>query len=222
MRDRRRVGAAGARDRRQPLPARGPAAAGVPRVRLGRRRRRDGRPASTNVKVAGRVSDLRDAVDARRHGPDRDRPHPLGDPRRADRRERPPAPRRRRPHRGRPQRHRRERRGTARQADRRRRRAGRPTPTPRCSPTWSPGRPDAGAVTLEHAVRADARPGRGHVRARRARPRPPGRSSSSPATAARSSLGLGDDATLRRLRRRRRSSATPSGSATWTTARSSP
>ena len=74
-------------------------------------------------KVKGRVRDLAAALPARFTGGLGHRPHPLGHPRRADRRQRPPALSTRRAHRGRAQRHHRERRRAARQARGRRRRS---------------------------------------------------------------------------------------------------
>ncbi len=92
-----------------------PEAAGVPRVRL-RRASLSSRTAHlATAKRAGKLVNLETALEcraaARRDG--RHRPHPLGDPRRSQRPQRAPAPRRQRPGGRHPQRDHRELRGVA-------------------------------------------------------------------------------------------------------------
>ena len=117
--------------------------------RRARQHRDQGRQAGRPGARPGRAA----AEAVRRQG--RHRPHPLGDPRPGQRRQRAPAHRRQGPGRGRAQRDHRQRRGAAAAAGRRRRRAGRATPTPRCSPTWSRR---SEADTLEGKVARGARP----------------------------------------------------------------
>ncbi len=140
---RRRAAGPGRRDR-------GPAPPGVPRLRLRRHRagrHRDGVLIASD-KRAGQARQPREgdrgvpaaAVD------DRHRAHPLGHPRRPERRQRPPAPRARAPGRGGAQRHHRELRPAARRARARRATTCSPRPTPRsprtCSRTRSLAGPD--------------------------------------------------------------------------------
>ena len=116
------------------------AAARVPRLRLGGRRRRPrrrGRPAPQR----------RQAVEPRGRHPHRPahrrlrrRPHALGDARPADRGERAPAPRLHRQDRRRPQRHHRELSRSEAGAAARRATSSSPRPTPRSSRTWSSAR----------------------------------------------------------------------------------
>src|SRR5258707_842761 len=113
-----RGGAAGGRAR-----ARGPAAARVPRVRLGRARADRGRP---DRGPQSRREDQRAREGAGREAsrrPHGDCPHPLGHARRAQHRERPPAHRLRRYAGAGPQRHHRERRRAAHPATEARSRA---------------------------------------------------------------------------------------------------
>ena len=135
----------------------GPGPARVPRLRLRRRRvrhrrrhrRRSSGPASSRTSV--RALEARTA----RAVPDRDRAYPVGHPRRADRRQRPPAPRRPRGQaRAHPQRHHRElprpQEGAARRGgrllQRHRHRGRRQARRPGVRPDRRPHHGDAGAV----------------------------------------------------------------------------
>ena len=175
------VGAAG----RRPDPARGARPPGVPRLRLGGRRRVGTRSGLKVRKAKGRVADLAADLPGALQGHARHRAHPLGHPRRAHRRERPPARRRRAAHRRRPQRHHRERRRAARQAR---------------APTASSSRSQTDTEVVAHLIAAGVRrrrhrPGAGRPRRRCAASSAPTASpswtpstptaSSSPATAAR-------------------------------------
>ena len=165
--------------------------------------------------------DLRDKLDAKHdQGHDRHRPHPLGHPRRAERRQRAPAHRRAAPHRRGAQRHHRERRAR--------------------SATSSPPRAcrfvtDTDTEALAHMIaaelgerrRRDARRGR-HPRRCAASRAPTALSSStrstptswsSPATARRS-CSASARARCSSPPTSPRSSATPARSSTWRTARS--
>ena len=179
--------------------ARGSEAARIPRLRLGRCRRRSTPTArSACRKKAGKLQMLVDDLEAspltERHH--RHRAHPLGDPRRPDRRERAPAPRRRRQARADPQRHHRELLRAQGRARSPRASSSPARPTPRSPRTSSPA-PTARSGDLTEALRAVVNTPRRRVHAarrarrpaRRRRRRPPqlARSSSVSATARTSS-----------------------------------
>ena len=165
------VGDAAALGRRD----RGAAPAGVPRLRLGRRRARRRRRRIASDKRAGQARQPREGArgDAAAAVHDRHRAHPLGHPRRAQRRQRAPAPRRTTAgsrwsttasSRTSPQ--------LRDELEADGPRAASPRPTPRSPPTCSRRELPSGAATSPTAMQRGLPPARGRVhpgRGRRAR-----------------------------------------------------
>ena len=201
---------------------RGPAAPGVPRLRLGRRRdHRLRRPGQLQVaKKAGRIENLDKELATRtitrhhRHGP-----HPVGHARRPQRPQRPPAPERRRAHRRRPQRHHRELRRAARRARARRASSSPATPTPRSSPTWSPG--TSTSTAARWPTRCARSAGGCAARSPWCCSTPPSPTSSSPPAATRRWCSASATARRSSAATSPRSSSSPARPSSWARTRSS-